>query len=196
MPEIYLPLVLVAFATVITLGYVFVLFRRVSRLNLNDKRVEDIQKHIHDGAMTFLVREYKLIIPFVLGIGVLLTVLGFIPALEGAEGIGWKSAICFVIGSLFSATAGWIGMSIATKANARTAIKARDEGMSGALNTAFSGGAVLGLSVVGLGLLGLSAITLIAYLIMDDIMAPVQILTGYSMGCSLIALFARVGGGI
>lgn len=194
--QIYLPLILVVFAAIITLGYVFVLFRRVSRIAVNDKRVGDISKHIHDGAMTFLIREYKLIIPFVIGIGIVLTVLGFIPALEGAEGIGWKSAICFVIGSLFSAAAGWIGMSIATKANARTALKARDDGMSGALNTAFSGGAVLGLSVVGFGLLGLAGITLVAYLITGDIQAPIQILTGYSLGCSMIALFARVGGGI
>ena len=194
--EIFLPLVLVIFAAVITLGYVFVLFRRVSRVAINDKKVEEIHNHIHEGAMTFLVREYKLIIPFVLGIGVLLTVLGFVPALQGAEGIGWKAAICFVIGACFSAAAGWIGMAIATKANARTAIKARDEGMSGALKVAFSGGAVLGLSVVGFGLLGLAAISLVVYALMGDIHAPIQILTGYSLGCSLIALFARVGGGI
>ncbi len=194
--NIYFPLILVIFATVITLGYVFVLFHRVSRVAINDDKVETIHKHIHDGAMTFLIREYKLIIPFVIGIGVLLTVLGFIPALQGAEGIGWKAAICFIIGSLFSAAAGWIGMFVATKANARTAVKARDEGMSGALNIAFSGGAVLGLSVVGFGLLGLSAITLVVYAITKDIHSPIQILTGYSLGCSLIALFARVGGGI
>ena len=194
--NIYLPLTLVIFATLITLGYVFVLFRRVSRVAVNDKRVEDIHKHIHDGAMTFLVREYRLIIPFVIGVGVLLTVLGFIPALQGAEGIGWKAAICFIIGAIFSASAGWVGMFIATKANARTALKARDEGMSGALNVAFSGGAVLGLSVVGFGLLGLSGITLVVYLLTNSIQAPIQILTGYSLGCSLIALFARVGGGI
>ena len=194
--EIYLPLILVIFAAIITLGYVFVLFRRVSRAAVNDKKVEDISKHIHDGAMTFLIREYKLIIPFVLVMGVILTVLGFIPTLKGAEGIGWKAAICFGIGALFSAAAGWIGMFIATKANARTALKARDEGMSGALRMAFSGGAVLGLSVVGFGLLGLSAITLVAYLITGDIHSPIQILTGYSLGCSMIALFARVGGGI
>lgn len=194
--EIYLPLILVIFAAIITLGYVFVLFRRVSRAAVNDKRVGDISKHIHDGAMTFLVREYKLIIPFVLIIGVVLTVLGFIPALDGAEGIGWKAAICFGIGAMFSAAAGWIGMFIATKANARTALKARDEGMSGALRMAFSGGAVLGLSVVGFGLLGLSAISLVVYLITGDIHSPIQILTGYSLGCSMIALFARVGGGI
>ena len=193
---IALPLVLVLFAAVITLGYVFVLFRRVSRLAIGDQKVEDIHKHIHDGAMTFLVREYKLIIPFVLGVGVLLTVLGFVPALQGAEGIGWKAAICFVIGAMFSAAAGWVGMFIATKANARTAVKARDEGMSGALRVAFSGGAVLGLSVVGFGLLGLAGISLVVYAIMGDLHAPIQILTGYSLGCSLIALFARVGGGI
>ena len=194
--KIYLPLALVAVATVITLLYVFVLFRKVSRIKIADKRVEEIQKYIHDGAMTFLLREYKLIIPFVVGVGALLAVLGFVPALKGAEGIGWQAAICFVIGALFSALAGWIGMFIATKANARTAIKAKEEGMPGALKTAFGGGAVLGLSVSGFGLLGLVGIFLAVYAITKDYTAPVQILTGYSLGCSLIALFARVGGGI
>lgn len=193
---IYFPLILVIFAAVITLGYVFVLFRKVLRISINDKKVDDIHKHIHDGAITFLVREYKLIIPFVFGIGVILTVLGFVPSLQGVEEFGWKAAVCFVIGAIFSAAAGWIGMFIATKANARTAIKARDEGMSGALRVAFSGGAVLGLSVVGFSLLGLCGIGLVVYAITKDINAPVQILTGYSLGCSLIALFARVGGGI
>ena len=194
--SIYLPLVLVMFAAVVTLGYVFVLFRKVSRIPINNEKVEGIHNHIHKGSMTFLMREYKLIIPFVFGIGVVLTVLGFIPALEGAEGIGWKAAICFVVGALFSALAGWIGMFIATKANARTAVKANDEGMSGALRVAFSGGAVLGLAVVGFGLLGLAGIAFVVYAITKDIHAPIQILTGYSLGCSLIALFARVGGGI
>ena len=194
--KIYLPIILVAFAAVITLCYVFVLFRRVSRLKINNQRVEELQKYIHDGAMTFLIREYKLIIPFVIGVAALLAILGFIPALQGAEGVGWQAAICFVIGGVFSGTAGWIGMFIATKANARTAIKAQEEGMSGALKTAFGGGAVLGLSVAGFGLLGLAGIFLVVYLITNDVYAPVQILTGYSLGCSLIALFARVGGGI
>lgn len=193
---VYFPLLIVAFAAIITLCYVFVLFRKVSRLKIADKKVEEIQGYIHDGAMTFLIREYKIIIPFVLGIGVLLAVLGFIPALQGAEGIGWQAAICFIIGACFSAAAGWIGMFIATKANARTAMKAREEGMSGALKTAFGGGAVLGLSVAGFGLLGLVGIFFVVYLITKDVSAPVQILTGYSLGCSLIALFARVGGGI
>ena len=194
--KIYLPLILVAFAAVITLCYVFVLFRRVSRLKIGNKRVEELQQYIHGGAMTFLIREYKLIIPFVVGVAALLTVLGFVPALQGAEGIGWQAAICFVVGSLFSAIAGWIGMSIATKANARTAIKAKEEGMSGALKTAFGGGAALGLSVAGFGLLGLVGIFFVVYAISGNISLPVQVLTGYSLGCSLIALFARVGGGI
>lgn len=136
---VYFPLILVAFAALITLCYVFVLFRRVSRIKINDEKVDEIHKYIHNGAMTFLLREYKHIIPFVFGVGALLAVLGFIPALKGAEGIGWQAAICFVIGSVFSATAGWIGMSVATKANARTAMKAKEEGMSGALKTAFGG---------------------------------------------------------
>ena len=134
--KIYLPLALVAFATVVTLCYVFILFRKVSKLEIGNKKVEELQEYIHNGAITFLSREYKVIIPFVLGIGVLLAALGFIPQLQGAEGIGWPAAICFVVGALFSAAAGWIGMSIATKANARTAIKAKEEGMSGALKTA------------------------------------------------------------
>ena len=85
--SIYLPLLLVAFAAVITLLYVFVLFRKVSRLRIADKRVEEIQGYIHDGAMTFLVREYKLIIPFVFGVGALLALLGFVPALQIMFGI-------------------------------------------------------------------------------------------------------------
>ena len=194
--ELYIPLLLVVFASVITLLYVYVLFHKVSKIKIDNDKVDEIHKHIHKGAMTFLVREYKIIVPFMLVFGILLTVLGFIPALQGAEGVGWQSAICFVIGGCFSACAGWIGMFIATKANARTAVKAYKEGLSSALNVAFSGGSVLGLAVVGFGLLGLSAIFVIVYAITKNVNMPVQILTGYSLGCSMIALFARVGGGI
>lgn len=194
--HIFFPIILVAFAAIVTLCYVFVLFRRISRMKIADKKVAEIREYISGGAITFLKREYKIIAPFVLGVAVLLAALGFVPALEGADGIGWQSAICFVVGAVFSGVAGWIGMSIATRANARTAMKAKEEGMSGALKTAFGGGAVLGLSVAGFGLLGLVAIFLTSYFITSDYQAPVQILTGYSLGCSLIALFARVGGGI
>ena len=193
---VYLPLLLVALAALITLCFVFVLFHKVSRVQVNNDKVKEIEGYIHDGAMTFLLREYKIIVPYVFGVAVLLAVLGVIPALGSAEGIGWQAAVCFVIGAFFSALAGWIGMSIATKANARTAMKAKEEGMSGALKVAFSGGAVLGLSVAGFGLLGLVGIFLVVYFLTNDVQAPVQILTGYSLGCSLIALFSRVGGGI
>lgn len=197
MNEVYLVLFLVIFASLITLGYVFILFQKVKKIKVNNARVNEIAEYIHKGAMTFLKREYKVIIPFILAIGLLLALLGLIPSLRNADGIGYKAAICFVVGALFSALAGWIGMFIATKANARTAIKASEEGMSGALKVAFSGGAVLGLSVAGLGLLGLTVIFIIAYFAGGkNFTMPIQILTGYSLGCSVIALFARVGGGI
>ena len=196
MKEQLLVLLLVIIATLITILYVFLLFRKVAKVQITNDKVDEIHKHIHKGAMTFLVREYKIIIPFIIGIAVLLTILGFIPALSGAEAVGWKAALCFIIGASFSATAGWIGMFVATKANARTATKANDEGLPSALRVAFSGGAVLGLSVVGFGLLGLAAIFFFAFLITGDLEEPIQILAGYSLGCSLIALFSRVGGGI
>ena len=190
-------LLIVICSTLITLGYVYVLFHKVSKIEITNKKVEEVHKYIHDGALTFLKSEYKVIVPFILGFAVLLTCLGFIPALQGAEGVGWQSALCFVVGATFSGIAGWVGMFIATKANARTATKATDEGMSSALNVAFSGGAVLGLCVAGLGLLGLGLIFIISLAITKGNMnTPIQILTGYSLGCSMIALFARVGGGI
>ncbi|MDE7095234.1 MAG: sodium-translocating pyrophosphatase [Anaeroplasmataceae bacterium] len=182
-------------AAIVTLAYVFILFRRVSRIKINNSKVEEISKFIHEGAIAFLKREYMIIIPFVLGFAVLLTVLGFIPAFEHAEGVGWKSAICFVVGACFSGVAGWIGMFTATKANARTAMKADEEGMPQALNTAFSGGAVLGLTVAGLGLLGLVGLFFGAYALFS-VEEAAKVVSGYGLGCSMIALFARVGGGI
>ena len=183
-------------AAVITLLYVYVLFNKVSKIKVNNKKIDEVHEYIHKGALTFLVSEYKIIIPFVIIFGGLLAGLGFVPALKGAEAIGWQAAICFVIGALFSACAGWIGMFIATKANARTAEAAQNEGMPGALKVAFSGGSVLGLSVAGFGLLGLAAIFVVGFAISDSISVPVNILAGYGLGCSMIALFARVGGGI
>ena len=197
MNEQSIVLLTVIIATLVTLLYVFFLFHKVSRVKITNEKADEIHKHIHKGAMTFLIREYKIIIPFILGVGVLLAVLGFIPALQGAEAVGWKPAICFVIGACFSAAAGWIGMFVATKANARTATKANDEGLPSALRVAFSGGAVLGLAVVGFGLLGLAAIFIIAFNVAgQSFKEPIEILAGYSLGCSLIALFSRVGGGI
>ena len=196
MNEQSIVLLVVIISTLITLLYVFFLFHKVAQVEITDQKADEIHKYIHKGAMTFLIREYKIIIPFIIGVAVLLTVLGFIPALQGAEAVGWKPAICFVIGALFSAAAGWIGMFVATKANARTAVKAKDEGLPSALRVAFTGGSVLGLAVVGFGLLGLTAIFLTAFAITNNYDEPIKILAGYSLGCSLIALFSRVGGGI
>ena len=185
---------LVLCATLITLAFVYVLFRKVSKIKIDSKKIEDISGYIHSGAIAFLKREYKIIIPFVLilaGILALLEVFG----LE-AEGVGWKSSICLVVGATFSGAAGWIGMLTATKANARTAVEAKNKGMSAALKTAFSGGAILGLSVAGLGLLGLTGLFFIFNAVGFELMDVAKIVTGYGLGCSMIALFARVGGGI
>ena len=190
-------LLIVILSTLVTLAYVYVLFHKVSKIKITNAKVDEVHKYIHDGALTFLKSEFKIIIPFMLGFAALLAILGLFPSLKDVDGVGWQAALCFVIGGAFSGLAGWIGMFIATKANARTAIKATEEGMSSALNTAFSGGAVLGLSVAGLGLLGLGLIFIVSLAISGgDISVPVKILQGYSLGCSMIALFARVGGGI
>lgn len=140
-------------------------------------RMKEIAAAIHEGAQAFLMSEYKILIIFIV---ILFVVIGF--------GIGWTTAICFVIGAVFSTLAGYAGMNVATKANVRTANAAREHGMSKALPVAFRGGAVMGLCVVGLGLFGVSII----YFITQN----ASILTGFSLGASSIALFARVGGGI
>ena len=186
---------LVIVATLVTLAFVYILFRKVSKIKVDDKNMEDIAGYIHSGALAFMKREFKIIIPFILvlaGILALLEVFG----LE-AEGVGWKSSICLVVGATFSGAAGWIGMLTATKANVRTAVEAKNKGMGAALKTAFSGGSILGLSVAGLGLLGLATLIFIFYAIPSFGLAEVaKIVTGYGLGCSMIALFARVGGGI
>lgn len=149
----------------------------VGKQDPGNDRMKEISGYIHEGAMAFLQREYKALVVFVV---VLAAVLTF--------AIGWRTAICFIVGAIFSVTAGYIGMNTATKANVRTANAAHKKGMAAALDIAFSGGAVMGLVVVGLGILGIS----VFYLWFGD----AEIITGFSLGASSIALFARVGGGI
>ncbi len=149
----------------------------IANLPVGTDRMKEISGYIHEGAMAFLAREYKALSIFVVVVALILGIT-----------IGFETAIVFVAGALFSAAAGFIGMSAATKANVRTAQAAREKGMAGALNVAFSGGAVMGMCVVGLGILGIT----LSYLIFKD---P-AIVTGFSFGASSIALFARVGGGI
>ena len=149
-----------------------------SRQDAGTERMKEIAEAISDGARAFLTAEYRILIFFVIVLFVLIGV-----------GIGnWVTAVCFVVGALFSTLAGYVGMSVATKANVRTANAARESGMNRALSVAFSGGAVMGMCVAGLGVLGVSAIYIIT--------GNVDVLSGFSLGASSIALFARVGGGI
>jgi K(+)-stimulated pyrophosphate-energized sodium pump len=157
-----------------------------------NERMQKISGMVQAGARAFLKREYTYVATFVIIIGVLIWIAPVIwasvfpnkPPIE----LGWQTSICFVIGAVVSALAGYIGMSIATRANARTTEAARSKGINGALDVAVSAGAVMGMSVVGLALLGLC----IVYLVFRE---PVYI-NGYAMGASLVALFARSGGGI
>ncbi|MCI5868991.1 MAG: sodium-translocating pyrophosphatase [Dorea sp.] len=162
------------------LGLLFAVYlaAKVNRQDPGTERMKEIASAISDGAQAFLTAEYKILVVFV---GVLFVLIGI--------GIGnWITAVCFVVGALFSTLAGFCGMKVATRANVRTANAAREKGMNKALSIAFSGGAVMGMCVAGFGVFGVSVI----YILTKD----VDIITGFSLGASSIALFARVGGGI
>ena len=155
----------------------------VSKKPQGTQKMKEISDYIHRGALAFLKEEYKIISVFVVAVVVILLITSYFTDLP------WETSIAFVVGAIFSASAGNIGMRIATKANARAA-EASKEGMASGLTVAFSSGAVMGLSVVGLGILGVS----LFYLVYGDTSA--NILFGFGFGASSIALFARVGGGI
>lgn len=166
----------VSFFGVLALLFAAYLTAKVKRYEEGTDRMKEIAGAISEGARAFLTAEYKILIVFV---AVLFLLIGF--------GIGsWVTAVCFVIGALFSTLAGYAGMTVATKANVRTANAAKESGMNKALSIAFSGGAVMGMCVAGLGVLGVSAIYLIT--------GNVEVLSGFSLGASSIALFACVGG--
>lgn len=181
---------------VLALLYALNLFMTVKNESSGNKRMRALSSYIHEGAMAFLKREYKIIIIFIIVVALLLGGLGFIPSLQGIDGVGLNGAICFVVGAFSSGLAGFIGMQAATMANAKVAQAAKERGMSKALNLAFNGGSVLGISVVGFGLLGLAALYMIFTFVLGDPIQAVPVVAGYSLGCSFIALFARVGGGI
>ncbi len=152
--------------------------KSISSQDEGTDRMKEIASAIAEGARAFLTAQYKILVVFIVVLFVLIGV-----------GIGnWITAICFVIGAVFSTLAGFFGMTVATKANVRTANAARTSGMNKALATAFTGGSVMGMCVVGLGLLGASIIYLVT--------GNVDVMFGFSLGASSIALFARVGGGI
>lgn len=189
-------LIVVIAATLIALSYAVMLMAKLKKMSANHARIEEISSYIRIGTVTFLKREYKAIAIFAVIVGTFLALLGLIPALASAEGVGWQSAICFTVGALFSGLAGLAGMMAGTKANALTASAANTSGMSKALKMAFSGGSVLGLSVVGLSLLGLTTLLLVFYSVTGSLVTAGQVVAGYGLGASLVALFARVGGGI
>ncbi len=162
---------------VVALGYAFILAGKISKVKVENDRMNEIASYIHEGAMAFLTSEYKWVAIFV---AVLFVVIGIF--------LSWPTALCFGIGAVLSALAGFFGMQVATKANVRTAQEAQ-HGLVRALAVAFNGGAVMGLCVVGLGIAGVVA----AYIISGG---DTAVLTGFGLGASSIALFGRVGGGI
>lgn len=171
-------LYLVPLAGVLTLLFAVYLAVKVGRQDAGNDKMREIAAAISEGARAFLTSEYKILVIFAV---VLFVLIGI--------GIGnWVTAICFVVGAVFSTLAGYFGMNVATKANVRTANAAKEGGMNRALSVAFSGGAVMGMCVAGLGALGVSIIYIIT--------RNVDVLSGFSLGASSIALFARVGGGI
>ena len=175
---------LVPVIAVIALAYAIVLTQVIKKKEIGTDRMKEISGAIKEGAQAFLFAEYKILVIFIV---VLFVLIGLF---TGSDGIatGWMTAVCFLIGAIFSIIAGYIGMNVATDANVRPANAAKQGGKSSAIDVAYKGGSVMGLCVVGLGLVGVSII----YLITKD----ADILFGYSLGASSIALFARVGGGI
>src|SRR6187431_405230 len=182
----------------IGLIYTWIKFIWVGKQDAGNERMQQISTYIAEGAMAFLRAEWKVLGYFVVLVGMLLAVM----ASANPHG-HWSIAIAFVVGAVFSATAGYIGMKVATKANVRTAQAARTS-LSKALNVSFTGGSVMGMGVAGLAVLGLGGLFIIlrhlfaadAAVNSSEMLMAVEVLTGFSLGAESIALFARVGGGI
>jgi len=175
---------------VLALLFVFVKNNWVSKQEVGNEKMARIAKNIADGAMSFLKAEYKILAVFVAAVAVLLFFKG-----QSEAGSNGMVAVSFIVGAICSALAGFIGMKVATKANVRTT-NAAQTSLGKALEVAFAGGAVMGLGVVGLGVLGLSGLFAIYSGLGWEISEVLNVLSGFSLGASSIALFARVGGGI
>lgn len=182
----------------IGLLYTLIKFNWVSKQDAGTDRMKEISKYIADGAMAFLRAEWKILGYFVVIVGILLAVMAYTNPHSH-----WLIAGAFIVGAVFSATAGYIGMKVATKANVRTAHAARTS-LSKALNVSFTGGSVMGLGVAGLAVLGLGGLFIVLKMFFapdapvnsEEMIRTVEVLTGFSLGAESIALFARVGGGI
>src|SRR6187551_2234375 len=183
----------------IGLLYTFIKFKWVAKQDPGNERMKEISTYIAEGAMAFLKAEWKILGYFVVIVGILLAVMA-----TTNPHSHWLIAGAFIVGAVLSATAGYIGMKVATKANVRTAQAARTS-LKKALSVSFTGGSVMGLGVAGLAVLGLSGLFIVLKMYFVPTGAPVsgpemlmtiEVLTGFSLGAESIALFARVGGGI
>ncbi len=178
------------------LGVLFAAFMAslVMKRDPGNETMRNISAYIHEGAMAFLKREYRTLLIFIIVV-ILLLLVGL--SLDPKTGfkLALLTAVAYLVGAGLSLAAGFFGMQIATRANARTA-SAATRSFSEALEVAFYGGSVMGMSVAGLGLLGLSLLYALFYLFLKDPLAAATVLAGFSMGASSVALFARVGGGI
>jgi K(+)-stimulated pyrophosphate-energized sodium pump len=181
--------------------YTLVKFNWVSRQDAGTDRMKEISNYIAEGAMAFLKAEWKVLGYFVVIVGILLAMMS-----QSNEHSHWSIAIAFALGAVLSATAGYIGMKAATKANVRTAQAARTS-LSKALQVSFTGGAVMGVGVAGLAVLGLGGVFILLLNLFvttigdtgfdhNQMKLAIEVLTGFSLGAESIALFARVGGGI
>lgn len=182
---------------VIALLYTMVKSSWVNKQPVGNDRMKEISTYIADGAMAFLRAEYKVMAYFGIIAAILLGIMG-----STNSNSHWTIAVAFILGAIFSAVAGYIGMKIATKANVRTAEAAKTS-LSKALNVSFGGGAVMGLGVAGLAVLGLGGLFIVLYALFApqgvhsvEMERVIEVLTGFSLGAESIALFARVGGGI
>ena len=173
--------ILAPFVGILSLIIAWLVYNYVKKQPNGNPLMADLEDQIHTGAMTFLKREYTVLIVF---IGIVFILLGW--------GIAWKTAICFITGALCSMLAGFSGMTAATRGNSRTAEAANKHGQPEALNISFFSGSVMGLAVAGLGLLGLG----IWFWVYGGDPATAEYINGFAMGASSIALFARVGGGV
>ena len=182
--------------------YTYLKFNWVSKQDAGSERMREISNYIAEGAMAFLKAEWKILGYFVVIVAILLGVMA-----QANPHSHWSIAISFIAGAVFSATAGYIGMRIATKSNVRTAQAAKTS-LSKALSVSFTGGSVMGLGVAGLAVLGLGTVFIVLYMqfaggytagtqeYADGMLKAIEVLTGFSLGAESIALFARVGGGI
>ena len=175
---------------ILALIFVFLKNNWVSKQEVGNEKMERIARNIADGAMSFLKAEYKILSIFVVAVAILLFFKG-----QAENGSNGMVSVSFIVGAVCSALAGFIGMKVATKANVRTT-NAAQKSLGKALEVAFAGGSVMGLGVVGLGVLGLSSLFAIYSNQGWDITEVLNVLSGFSLGASSIALFARVGGGI